>query len=92
MPRFESLDLLLQPLRLRLVDEVLERDSLIDGYITGAVSGGLAYLWQGNPYLGLVLFVYGIGAIIGPFIASLMDVSAIMIYFSIAVAILRLTT
>ncbi len=38
MPRFESLDLLLQPLRLRLVDEVLERDSLIDGYITGTVS------------------------------------------------------
>ena len=39
MPRFESLDLLLHPLRLRLVDEVLERDSLIDGYITGTVSG-----------------------------------------------------
>jgi hypothetical protein len=39
MPRFESLDLLLQPLRLRLVDEVLERDSLIDGYITGTFSG-----------------------------------------------------
>jgi len=39
MPRFESLDLLLQPLRLRLVDEVLERDALIDGYITGAVTG-----------------------------------------------------
>ena len=39
VPRFESLDFLLQPLRLRLVDEVLERDSLIDGYITGAVTG-----------------------------------------------------
>jgi hypothetical protein len=39
MPRFESLDVLLQPLRLRLVDEVLARDSLIDGYITGRVSG-----------------------------------------------------
>ena len=39
MPRFESLDLLLQPLRLQLVDEVLERESLIDGYITGAFSG-----------------------------------------------------
>ncbi|MBT8477423.1 MAG: translocation/assembly module TamB [Gemmatimonadetes bacterium] len=39
VPRFESLDLLLQPLRLRLVDEVLERDSLIDGYITGTVNG-----------------------------------------------------
>jgi len=38
-PRFESLDLLLQPLRLGLVDEVLERDSLIEGYITGAVTG-----------------------------------------------------
>jgi len=39
MPRFESLDVLLQPLRLRLVDEVLERHPLIDGYITGAVTG-----------------------------------------------------
>ncbi|MCL7971397.1 MAG: translocation/assembly module TamB [marine benthic group bacterium] len=39
MPRFESLDMLLQPLRIRLVDEVLARDSLIDGYITGTVSG-----------------------------------------------------
>ncbi|MDP2483469.1 MAG: translocation/assembly module TamB domain-containing protein [Candidatus Palauibacterales bacterium] len=39
MPRFESLDLLLQPLRLRLVDEVLEREPLIDGYITGTVTG-----------------------------------------------------
>ena len=38
-PRFESLDLLLQPLRLGLVDEILERDSLIEGYITGAVIG-----------------------------------------------------
>ena len=39
VPRFESLDVLFQPLRLRLVDEVLERDSLTDGYITGTVSG-----------------------------------------------------
>ncbi len=39
VPRFESLDVLLQPLRVGLVDEVLERDSLIDGYITGAVTG-----------------------------------------------------
>jgi hypothetical protein len=39
MPRFESLDMLVQPLRLGLVDEVLERDSLIEGYITGAVTG-----------------------------------------------------
>ncbi len=39
VPRFESMDVLFQPLRLRLVDEVLERDSLTDGYITGAVSG-----------------------------------------------------
>lgn len=38
-PRFESLDVLLQPLRLALVDEVLERDPLIDGYVTGAVNG-----------------------------------------------------
>jgi hypothetical protein len=39
MPRFESLDLLLQPLRLALVDEILDRESVIDGYITGTVTG-----------------------------------------------------
>ena len=39
IPRFESLDFLVQPLRLGLVDEILERDSLIDGYITGAITG-----------------------------------------------------
>jgi len=39
MPRFESLDVLLQPLRIKLVDEVLARDSLIDGYINGTVTG-----------------------------------------------------
>ena len=26
------------------------------GLVTGAVSGFIAYLWQGNPFLGLVLF------------------------------------
>ena len=30
---------------------------IVIGIITGAVSGTLAYLWQGSPYLGLVLFV-----------------------------------
>ena len=39
MPRFESLDMLMQPLRLALVDEILEREPLIDGYVTGAVVG-----------------------------------------------------
>jgi hypothetical protein len=39
MPRFESLDLLVQPLRMKLVDEILGRETLIDGYMTGAVSG-----------------------------------------------------
>ena len=38
-PRFESLDVLLQPLRVRLVYEVLGRPSRIDGYINGAVRG-----------------------------------------------------
>lgn len=27
------------------------------GIVTGAVAGGLAYAWQGSPYLGLVLFL-----------------------------------
>ncbi len=30
--------------------------AIVIGLVTGAVSGGLAYLWQGNAYLGLVLF------------------------------------
>jgi magnesium transporter len=29
---------------------------IVIGIVTGAVSGALAYLWQGNPYLGVVLF------------------------------------
>ena len=31
--------------------------AIVIGIITGVVSGTLAYLWQGNPYLGLVLFI-----------------------------------
>ncbi len=31
--------------------------AIVIGAITGVVSGVLAYLWQGNPYLGLALFV-----------------------------------
>ncbi len=37
--RFESMDLNLQPLRIALLDEILVRDSLIDGYIRGPVRG-----------------------------------------------------
>jgi hypothetical protein len=39
MPRFESLDITLLPLRLSLVDELLDRERLIDGYIRGPVRG-----------------------------------------------------
>lgn len=38
-PRFESLRLDLSPVRLALVDEVLDRPSLIDGLIRGTLSG-----------------------------------------------------
>lgn len=38
-PRFASLDLDLHPVRLAMVDEVLARPSLIDGLVTGPVSG-----------------------------------------------------
>ena len=31
--------------------------AIVIGIITGVVSGTLAYLWQGSPYLGLVLFI-----------------------------------
>jgi autotransporter translocation and assembly factor TamB len=37
-PRFESLDVRLSPLRLALVDEVLEREDGMDGYLRGTVS------------------------------------------------------
>ena len=37
-PRFESLDVRLAPLRLALVDEVLEREDGMDGYLRGTVS------------------------------------------------------
>jgi magnesium transporter len=30
--------------------------AIVIGIVTGAVSGTLAYLWQGSPYLGVVLF------------------------------------
>ncbi len=38
-PRFASLDLDLRPVRLAMVDEVLSRESLIDGFVSGPVSG-----------------------------------------------------
>lgn len=38
-PRFEALDLRFRPLRLQLVDRLLERDPLIDGYVDGRVRG-----------------------------------------------------
>ncbi len=38
-PRFESLDVRLDPLRLALVDEVLERDDGMDGFLRGTVKG-----------------------------------------------------
>ncbi len=38
-PRFESLDATLDPLRLSLVDEVLERDDGMVGFLRGTVSG-----------------------------------------------------
>ena len=30
--------------------------AIVIGIVTGAVSGAFAYLWQGSPYLGVVLF------------------------------------
>ena len=38
-PRFERIDLDLLPVRLAMVDEVLGRESLIDGLVSGSVSG-----------------------------------------------------
>ncbi len=38
-PRFASIDLDFAPLRLGMVDELLERPSLIDGYLTGSLRG-----------------------------------------------------
>ena len=38
-PRFESLGLDLSPVRLALVDEVLDRPTLIDGFLRGTLSG-----------------------------------------------------
>lgn len=38
-PRFEALDLRFRPLRLLLVDRLLEREHLIDGYLDGRVRG-----------------------------------------------------
>lgn len=38
-PRFESLDVRFRPVRLALVDELLDRDGLIDGFLRGPVTG-----------------------------------------------------
>lgn len=39
MPRFDSLSVRFDPLRLELVDEILGREGLIDGYLRGPLSG-----------------------------------------------------
>ena len=39
MPRFDSLSVRFRPLRLSLVDEILRRETLIDGYLTGPLQG-----------------------------------------------------
>ncbi len=39
MPSFDSLSMEVQPLRLSLVDELLERETLIDGYLSGPLEG-----------------------------------------------------
>ena len=39
MPHFDSLSVRFDPLRLELVDEILEREGLIDGYLRGPLSG-----------------------------------------------------
>ncbi|MFQ5678518.1 MAG: translocation/assembly module TamB domain-containing protein [Gemmatimonadota bacterium] len=39
VPRFERLELRARPLRLALLDEILERPSRIDGYVVGNLSG-----------------------------------------------------
>ncbi len=39
MPRFDSLSVRFDPLRIALVDEILEREALIDGYLRGPLSG-----------------------------------------------------
>jgi autotransporter translocation and assembly factor TamB len=39
VPRFDSLSVRLRPLRLSLVDEILERETLIDGYLSGPLEG-----------------------------------------------------
>ena len=39
MPHFDSLSVEVQPLRLSLVDELLDRETLIDGYLSGPLEG-----------------------------------------------------
>ena len=39
VPRFDSLSVRLRPLRLSLLDEILERETLIDGYLSGPLNG-----------------------------------------------------
>jgi len=38
-PRFEEIDLVLDPLRIRWLDELLERETTIDGWVRGSVHG-----------------------------------------------------
>ena len=52
--------------------------AIVIGAITGVASGFLAYLWQGDPYLGLVLFVtlmatMAVGGILGAAVPLLLE-------------------
>ncbi|MFQ5747293.1 MAG: translocation/assembly module TamB domain-containing protein [Gemmatimonadota bacterium] len=38
-PRFRSMDLTLEPVRIALIDDLLERPHLVDGYLRGTLSG-----------------------------------------------------
>ncbi|OUJ18546.1 Mg/Co/Ni transporter MgtE [Methanonatronarchaeum thermophilum] len=84
---------------------------LLIGILVGTIAGIAAYLWQGIPELGVVIFLsltltcivasligYGIpwiahklgydpAAVSDPFITTIKDVTALLIYFSLATAL-----
>jgi len=84
---------------------------LLIGVLVGSLAGIAAYLWQGMPELGIVIFLtltltciiasmigYGIpwiahklgydpAAVSDPFITTIKDVTALLIYFSLAAAL-----
>ncbi|WGI18159.1 magnesium transporter [Methanonatronarchaeum sp. AMET-Sl] len=84
---------------------------LLIGGLVGVLAGIVAYLWQGMPELGIVIFLsltltctiasiigYGIpwiahkigydpAAVSDPFITTIKDVTALLIYFSLAAAL-----